>query len=438
LGEFPKSCPHHDDGEQHSNNIIDLQLAVVKSKDAPFALTYHLLEQFVVIVVLVKSTLTSHRIMDTEESRKRSREADEDHWDESGKRFQGDDDTTQQPHSLVPNTGAALPVHDSADDNDNDSDIDDTEPTESVSTVEDMIAVPLDFLFRVVPQTTSAFSMSMSTSTAASQPQRHKPLLSRAEAQCLLTVALLAHELDSLVALSAKALEQRRSYGAFARKLERTNNPFLRPILFLLDVVGHHVPTNGLEKIQSELDSVTQELKTTAATLRQFSEQNWTLSESLMDSMSGTSGEIVAKEKRRLSDVQEEVCTRIERLLQATTGQSDDDLQGDLGCTMEEYCARILAPDAHNHEESHAPEASCSQQSEASGRKKEPASEEKENAPSQSSQQRQQIVLEEVYGSPNASSENTPSCRLSATQNAAEVLSSLAKKVGQGGSSGTP
>jgi hypothetical protein len=386
--------------------------------------------------------------MDTEESRKRSRQEDEDHWGGSEKRFQsGDDDTT--PLSLVHNTSnnnsAALPAHASADDNDSDddSDIDGTEPSEYVSTVEDMIAVPLEFLFRVVPQTTSALSMSMatSTSTAASfQPQRHKPLLSRAEAQCLLTVALLAHELDSLVTLSAKALEQRRSYGSFARKLERSNNPFLRPILFLLDVVGHHVPTNGLEKIQSELDSVTQELKTTAVTLRQFSEQNWTLSESLMDSISGTSGEIVAREKRRLSDVQEEVCTRIERLLQTTTGQNDDDLQGDLGCTMKEYCERILASDAHNqeHEDSHAPEASCSQQSEASALKKEPASEEKENAPSQSSsQQRHQIVLEEVYGSPNASSENTPSYKISSTQNAAEVLSSLGK-VGPGGNSGTP
>jgi hypothetical protein len=160
----------------------------------------------------------------------------------------------------------------------------------------------------------------------------------------------------------------------------------------------------------------------------------------LMDSISGTSGEIVAREKRRLSDVQEEVCTRIERLLQATTGQSDDDdLQGDLGCTMKEYCERILASDAHNQdqEDSQAPEASCSQQSEASALKKEPASEEKENAPSQPSQQRQQIVLEEVYGSPNASSENTPSYKVSATQNAAEVLSSLGK-VGPGGTSGTP
>jgi hypothetical protein len=31
-------------------------------------------------------------------------------------------------------------------------DIDDTEPSEYVSTVEDMIAVPLDSLFRVVPR----------------------------------------------------------------------------------------------------------------------------------------------------------------------------------------------------------------------------------------------------------------------------------------------
>jgi hypothetical protein len=142
--------------------------------------------------------------------------------------------------------------------------------------------------------------------------------------------------------------------------------------------------------------------------LRQFSEQNWTLSTPLMDSISGTSGEIVAREKRRLSDVQDEVCTRIERLLQATTGQNDDDdLQGDLGCTMKEYCERILASDAHHqdHEESHAPEASCSQQSEASALKKEPASEEKENAPVSVIPTAAQIVVEEVYGSPNAGSE---------------------------------
>jgi hypothetical protein len=376
--------------------------------------------------------------MDTEESRKRSHRTDEDHWSDKRFRHGASDDTTITPHSPMPSS-AALPADDDhADNADADADAD---PIESVSTVEDMIAVPLDFLFRVVPQTTSAFSMSMSTSTTAAsqrQPQRHKPLLSRAEAQCLLTVALLAHEIDSLVALSAKALEQRRSYGSFARKLERTNSPFLRPMLFLLDVVGNHVPTNTLEMIQSELESVTQELKSTAATLRQFSEQNWTLSESLMDSISGTSGEIVAKEKRRLSDVQEEVCTRVERLLQASTGQSDDDLE-DLGCSMKDYCARILAPDAHDESLSLAQEASCSQQSEASERKREPASEEKENAPSQSSQQRQQIVvLEEVYGSPHASSENTPSCRISATQNAAEVLSSLGKVVGPGGSSETP
>jgi hypothetical protein len=213
--------------------------------------------------------------MDTEESRKRSHQADEDHWGSSGKRFQGGENDDTTPHSLAPNISAltSLPLDASAEDDD--MDIDDTGSAESV---EDMIAVPLDFLFRVVPQTTSAFSMSMPTSTpagtniaASQQPQRHKPLLSRAEAQCLLTVALLAHEFDSLVALSSKAFGQRRSHGSFARKLERTNNPFLRPMLFLLDVVGHHVPTNGLEKIRSELESVTQELKTTAVTLRQVS-----------------------------------------------------------------------------------------------------------------------------------------------------------------------
>jgi hypothetical protein len=83
--------------------------------------------------------------MDTEESSKRSHQADEDHWG-GGKRFRGNDTA---PHSLAPNTSAvtSLPLDASAEDDD--MDIDDTESAESV---EDVIAVPLDFLFRVVPQ----------------------------------------------------------------------------------------------------------------------------------------------------------------------------------------------------------------------------------------------------------------------------------------------
>jgi len=355
--------------------------------------------------------------MDTEESRKRHYRADEDHWSEKRPRQQqGATSASDTPHS--PSAPARNPAE-----------------ATLVLSVEDMIAVPLDFLFRVVPQ--PSLSNHTSAATASSQPARHKPLLSRAEAQCLLSVAMLAYEMDSLTALASAALRQRRSYGSLGRKLEKSYSPYLRPIVPLLQVVANQVPTDTLDKIQSESEQVVADLRATAATLRQFSEQNWNLSESLMDSMSGTSGELVAKEKRRLSDVQEEVFSRIESLLDGSDQLSNDLFQGELG-SMKDYCARLLAQKEETL--SLCPEASSdSPMSEASERVSQPLLEEKENAPSQSSfQQRQQIVLEEVYGSPNGGSE-TPSCRgPSNTQNAAEVLSSLGKVARGGGTSDTP
>lgn len=353
--------------------------------------------------------------MDTEESKKRFfQQGEQEHWsDASKRRRQAQGDTPQFPLEQVVHTDTDVAL--------------DLPP---VLSVEDMISVPLDFLFRVVPQTTLG-------SGAASQPARHKPLLSRAEAQCILSVTMLASEIDSLTELSAKALEQRRSYGAFAVKLEQINNPFLRPILPLLHVVGNQGPTGTLERIQVEVEQVTADLKATAVTLRQFSEQNWNLSESLMDSMSGTSGEVVAKEKRRLSDVQEEVCNRIESLVEGVDRPDNDLFQGQVG-SMKDYCERLLQAQEEEQAASQSQE-SVSPQSEAySKRPGATMSEEKENTHSQSSHQRQQVVLEEVYGSPNASSD-TPSCRgVASTQNAAEALSSLSKLSRGGGNTETP
>jgi hypothetical protein len=100
------------------------------------------------------------------------------------------------------------------------------------------------------------------------------------------------------------------------------------------------------------------------------------------------------------------------------------------GLYHEEYCERILLQTSPpDHEESHAPEASC-QQSDVSALKKEPA-EEKENAPvsviptAAADCGRRSIRIAKMQV------QNTPSCKMSATQNAAEVPSSPESRVQQ-------
>lgn len=210
------------------------------------------------------------------------------------------------------------------------------------TSVAEMIAVPLDLIFHVPPArygATTAASTSTNDNHDVYPTPSSKPLLSRAEAHCFVSITLLAHELDSLVAVSAQAiLEQRRTYASMRQTLllhannesNSSRNPQLLALLPLLYVLGERLPRQRLEKIQSELDTVVGQLQMASLTLRQMSEQNWTLAESLLEAHdaalavnaaaagtgSSTSiGEQLAWQKQKLSDIQEEVCRRIDRII---------------------------------------------------------------------------------------------------------------------------
>ena len=196
--------------------------------------------------------------------------------------------------------------------------------------VESMLAVPLEFIFHQAPGA------------------RSKPLLTRAEAQCFISVTLLAHELDSLTDLTATVLEQRHAYQGFATKLQsRNKNPRLLPFLILLNVASQQLPDQSLEKIRTDLEHVLSELRLASANLRQHSEQNWTLSESLLDA--GPDGERVAIEKRKLSDIQDELSVRISTLLKEDTEVVQENACASASTvfppteTMEQYCERIMS-----------------------------------------------------------------------------------------------
>ncbi|GKY94095.1 hypothetical protein MPSEU_000375900 [Mayamaea pseudoterrestris] len=194
---------------------------------------------------------------------------------------------------------------------------------EDVSFVESMLAVPLDIIYYKGPGT------------------RAKPLLTRAEAQCLVYVSLLAHEVDSLTAITAQVCEHRHVYDSFADKLRKCNqNQRLNPLLSILYVLGRQFPDQTLEKIRVELFSASSELRLVHANLKQYSEQNWALSESLLDA--GPEGEDVAKGKRKLSDIQDELCDRISALLDESNDNGTKALAFPPCETMAAFCQRIM------------------------------------------------------------------------------------------------
>jgi hypothetical protein len=183
----------------------------------------------------------------------------------------------------------------------------------SDSSVEELLSVPLNVIFRQVP-----------SSTTHSATQRRKPLLTRAEAQCLVRTSQLAHEVDVLVEVSSEVLSRQRWCRIFAKSIEGI--PLLRSVLPVLAVHGQVIPKQTLANVEAELERVLYELEGCSSALRQYSEQNWTLFESLMDAFGDCEapGQELAKEKRSRAEIEEEVCNRIESLLGMATKEDSD------------------------------------------------------------------------------------------------------------------
>lgn len=188
--------------------------------------------------------------------------------------------------------------------------------TPQPNTLESLFSVPIEIVFR---QTNG------------------KPLLTRAEARCLLRITMLAAELDELAKVSVLGLDQRKKCRSFGQKLlapAPKTHPFLRPLLPLLCLQGHVLTNQALETAHNELHRVFVDLAACSRSLRQCSEHNWTLSESLLDTLGEDftdiqtnsenlpKGAVLAVEKRRLSDLEEELCNRIDSL---TGQQSEED-----------------------------------------------------------------------------------------------------------------
>jgi hypothetical protein len=220
------------------------------------------------------------------------------------------------------------------------------------SLAQDMLEVPLEYIFREVPSSVASFASQASPNVSS----KRKPLLSRSEAQCLVQLNLLAHEIDTLTSISAQALQQKLFCSEFAASLNRVGNPYLRPLLPILHTLEHKVSTESLNYVSTTMDRIVGDLQRANVQLRQSSEQNWTLYETLLDS-AGDMGRALAEEKRRLSDIQEELCHRIDHMLadSSKTDSPDSNLESrpdpSTMESMKDYCDRLFLGQSTNRQD---------------------------------------------------------------------------------------
>lgn len=224
-------------------------------------------------------------------------------------------------------------------------------------TVETMLAVPLEYIFRDVSMISTDISVGWSPATPRSNTfqakhptndttnHRSKPLLSRIEAQLFLQVNTLSYEMDALTSVSVTALQQRVQCREFSTSLQRTDHPYLRPIVSVLHAYHETMPNVTIQQVSKEMkDRIIPEFQHLIRQLRQFSEQNWTLADTLDDGQPNSNAgyhNLLANEKRKLSDLQEEVCQRIEGLLQESVV---DDIAGSAmeQLSMKDYCDQLF------------------------------------------------------------------------------------------------
>lgn len=244
----------------------------------------------------------------------------------------------------------------------------------------DLLSIPLEVIFREVSP-----SLSSASSVPAVQAARRKPVMTRAEAGCFLRVSQLAHQVDSLVQVSSEALKQKVLCQSLGKELVQYDSVplLLRSLVPLLGVLGHHQPDRALQAVKEEMDQTLQEFSTSATQLRQYADQNWTLAENMLDafgeeqdsvglSSSAAAGQTLAREKRLLGELQEELATRVESIV-GMTAINDLEGLGDGAATksvdshrfvsMREFCRSMFNLDeSHQGSEDDSSERESSEQ----------------------------------------------------------------------------
>jgi hypothetical protein len=171
--------------------------------------------------------------------------------------------------------------------------------------------------------------------------QEGRPLLTRAEAEAFLKISFMAQEIDTLIGLAEEILMQQRYCCQYKKELLESNlHPMLRPVIPIISLLETQ-PKSALKDLQSSLCQLVAELRGCAAVLRQSAEQNWTLSEAL-DGLAANdeSGQSLSEEKRKVTDLEEEIVLRIEKL----TAMSNYEQGENMACAQDgNHCRKLFA-----------------------------------------------------------------------------------------------
>lgn len=148
-----------------------------------------------------------------------------------------------------------------------------------------------------------------------------RPILTRREAQCVLRIAVLAREIENLIRIAKRLLQIRRSHGSLLKKAGRLNNPIFRSGLILRSLL-EHMALPSFEHLKEDLNCRLSALATCSETMKHSAEQNWNLSESLLEALGKESDQSFAQAKRSLAEVEDELSRRIDHLLSSLSSRS--------------------------------------------------------------------------------------------------------------------
>lgn len=199
----------------------------------------------------------------------------------------------------------------------------------SFNAIEKLLSVPLHYILR-------------RTSSQNNNPH----LLSRMEAALLLQITTISYELDSLFQMSIEAIENSHTCKIISEDIHNSSNAFLRPIHCLLHTYGRIVPQQVIQHVQNHLEGILGHFPIIIQSLRQCAEQNWSVSNALLDmNMGGMSINMLGKEKGLLAEIEEEVCKRLEGLMDVC---NEEDatlpvLDSFDSTSMKSFCARLFA-----------------------------------------------------------------------------------------------
>ena len=208
-----------------------------------------------------------------------------------------------------------------------------------IPSMESLLAVPPEILYGTVGPPPSRTDSSRSMNGKPNS--RRRALLTGSEAEHFLNITCIAQELDVLAEVAEHALEQQRYCREYKQKILelKNNNPFLLPLVPIVHFLEKQVKPE-LQYIQQRISTLLQDLSVSASTLRQLAEQNWTLSDSLLQAFDCTTttttvasyqqnGQSLIEEKQHLAELEEEVVSRIEILITMTYRSEHRSIQPD-------------------------------------------------------------------------------------------------------------